>query len=143
MVKKIAVNKKYEHDPFYRYMMETPVIASVKTDYAITNINNIANNLNRNVDLLVKYLQLQLHSKCKYNKDTKAFIISTKITDIQIIDIIYMFCEELVLCKTCDNPETTIEINKNDIFLVCGSCGNTDKCKINNDKLKKYVILNC
>ena len=44
----------------------------------------------------------------------------------ELQSILTKYIETYVLCPTCGNPETTIEINKKKSSLTCDACGNTN-----------------
>jgi translation initiation factor 2 beta subunit (eIF-2beta)/eIF-5 len=40
---------------------------------------------------------------------------------------IYRYIQDFVLCKSCANPETTIEKRKKKSFMICAACGNQNE----------------
>jgi translation initiation factor 5 len=110
-------------DPFYRYKMQKVDTVQEKGSTILVNIIPIAKDLNRPVEDLLKFLKGKLNTSItdKHDKIKIKGIVNAE----KIQELIYEFINKFVLCKMCDNPETTMTNDK----LKCGACGN--KTEIN------------
>jgi len=109
------------NDPNYRYTMEPVMLSTKKTFYVFDNIDSICETLNRERELLLKYLKTYFGTSFIYKNDTA---MTTKpLTKETLQQAIYNFIDEFVLCRQCCNPETTLEVDKKrNVIMSCKAC---------------------
>lgn len=111
-----TTNKAIDNDPFYRYQMHKPHIIIERNNKVFSNINVIAKELNRDQKEIIKYIKSKNGISIVEKGDRT--ILPYKFEDKIILDSIYSFIEDHVLCKKCKLPETKI-INKK---MICSCC---------------------
>lgn len=119
------------NDAFYRYKMP-----AIETTYenknggttVITNIEAIATSLKRSSNVLCKYFQKKLSCNCRI-KDKGMLIIGNRTKD-ELQTILNNYINTYILCYTCGNPETEIEIKKKKSLMTCSACGETNQLKV-------------
>ena len=94
----------------------------------ISNIQQIANTLRRDVEHLLKYLLKELATPGDINR-SGLLILGSKIPASRINDKIKQYAHDFVLCSVCGKPDT--ELKKEGGFLVmrCSACGNKQNVK--------------
>lgn len=131
------------NDPFSRYRMPSICLKiegknnGIKT--IISNLSNIAKNLDRDPMHILKYFAYELGVQTNFKNGR--YILNGKFESHILQNIIHRFIENYVTCKLCGNPETVINSyrNRNKIEIKCNSCGFSD-FKHNNNKLSNYII---
>lgn len=123
---KINVNCEQKNDPHYRYKM-----SSVQLKFegqgngqrtVFQNINEIAQELNRDPEIIISYLVTVLGCKCITNKEGQYVLYGTHGKDT-VQDGVYSFISSFVLCQKCKNPETYYILEgKNDVRMKCNAC---------------------
>lgn len=129
------INIVPSHDIFFRYKMpEAELFIEHKQNgrTLLLNLNDISKALDRPNDMIIKYFQYELSIPI-IKKDNK-IIFPGIFEKSQINKIIQKFIREIVICGSCNNPETTINYKK--MQLNCKACGNFTKIKTN-EKLFK------
>lgn len=114
-------------DPFYRYKMEK--IQSkiegkgngIKT--VIVNLTSIANSLARPGAYVIKYFGFELGAQTNSNPADDRWIINGAHEASKLQDYLDGFITKFVLCKSCKNPETVVNIKDGNIILDCKACG--------------------
>lgn len=114
-------------DPFYRYKMEK--IQSkiegkgngIKT--VIVNLTSIANSLARPGAYVIKYFGFELGAQTNSNPADDRWIINGAHEASKLQDSLDGFITKFVLCKSCKNPETVVNIKDGNIILDCKACG--------------------
>jgi translation initiation factor 5 len=119
-------------DEHYRYKM-TPIAATqrssgngVKT--AVLNADTIARAIYRSSTCLIQWFSYALAAQSKAGQSTEQIVLNGKHSPADLQNSIYEFIDTFVLCPTCHNPETEIEIRTDagqKLFLHCNSCGNS------------------
>ncbi len=139
----INISPNHINDPFYRYKM-----SKINTKYEgqgngqrtiLLNIQNIANEINRNVLSILIYMTCLFGCKYIYNKENQYVLYGTYQSNI-IQKNIYNFIELFVLCYNCKNPETELK-NGN---LICKACSAISEIKVNKitEKILKLYLIN-
>lgn len=129
----IHIDPEAANDPFYRYKM-TPLHTVVRNGCTeLSNLEQVAREIDRDPDVLVKFFSQTLGCRAK-NK----YVLSGThlVADLQAH--LYRFIEELVLCPSCRNPETTFRGGKTSLVLMCRACGN--QC-VTSGRLKVEVAI--
>lgn len=129
--KKISIDKDKIDDPFCRYQMSEVILKDegfgngLRTVFV--NLEEIANELQRDKVMIMAYLSSVLGCKCITEKgDNMRWILYGRYTKEKIQECIYDFILACVLCTHCHKPETKMEIeNKNDVVLKCSVCSKT------------------
>jgi len=87
----------------------------------ITNIAAIAGYLRRPLDHLAKYLQKELATSGKIEKDR--LVLNTKLSSAKVNEKVQQYSKEFVICKECGKPDTEIIVEKGLKFKHCLACG--------------------
>lgn len=87
----------------------------------LSNLKQIGDLLKRPADHLFKYLLKEIAAPGVL-KEGRA-VIGTKASASKINEKIRKYAEELVLCKQCGKPETTLKKDGNFVKLTCQACG--------------------
>ena len=117
-----------DNDTFYRYKMPKIKIIQEKSNVMVlSNIGDICKALNRDIDDVIKFIKKkinqQLTIKNKGKKDEKIYTITSmdkNLFESKIIEYIYAYIQENVLCKKCNNPETVVNENNTKTCKACG-----------------------
>jgi translation initiation factor 5 len=136
---KINVNKEQINDPNYRYKMSEILLKYEGQGNGqrtiLLNINDIAQELNRDSDIITSYLVSILGCKCIINKEGQCVLYGTHGKDV-VQNGIYDFISLFVLCQNCKNPETYYIREKEDIVMKCNACPELSKIQMNKTTLK-------
>jgi len=97
----------------------------------ISNFLQIASNLRREVNHLLKYVLKELATPGEIKK-SGALILGTKVPASRINDKIRQYANEFVLCLECGKPDTQIVKEGELTYMKCTACGakNVVKAKI-------------
>jgi translation initiation factor 2 subunit 2 len=87
----------------------------------ITNFGTISSYLRRDMEHLSKFLQKELATSTKLDKDR--LILNTKLSSQKVNDKIMMYSKEFVICPVCSKPDTEIVIEKGIKSKHCLACG--------------------
>jgi len=87
----------------------------------LTNLQQIASYLRRDLDHLLKFLLKELATSGSI-KDNR-IILQRKITSQKINEKIQDYAKEFVICKECQKPDTEIQKDKGFTFVHCLACG--------------------
>ncbi|KTW28687.1 translation initiation factor eIF5 [Pneumocystis jirovecii RU7] len=134
------------NDSFYRYKM--PRLQSkiegrgngIKT--VIPNMSEIARALSRSPLYVTKFFGFELGAQTTTNTDADRYIVNGAHDAEKLQDLLDVFIQRYVLCKSCKNPETDIIILKNDkIVRDCKACGQRSDVP-HNAKLAGVILKN-
>jgi len=112
-------------DPGYRYKMHPLKVhvegkgKMVKT--ILDNIDLVAKDLERPTDYITKYFSYEL--SVQYQIKNKKHTLGSARSAEDLLRLLDVFIENLLLCETCNNPETVLCISKNQLALRCKACG--------------------
>ena len=97
----------------------------------ISNFLQIASNLRRDAEHLLKYVLKELATPGEI-KRSGALILGTKVPASRINDKIRQYANEFVLCFECGKPDTKMEKEDGLTYMKCTACGvkNVVKAKI-------------
>ena len=87
----------------------------------ISNFLQIASNLRRDVDHLLKYVLKELATPGEIKK-SGALILGTKVPASRINEKIRQYANEFVLCFECGKPDTTIIKEGELTYMKCIAC---------------------
>lgn len=87
----------------------------------ITNIMEIASYIRRPVDHLSKFLQKELATSGKMERDR--LILNSRLNSNRVNEKIELYVKEFVLCHECKKPDTEIISEGGIKFKHCLACG--------------------
>jgi len=87
----------------------------------LTNLQQIASYLRRDINHVLKYLLRELATSGKI--EGNRVILQTKIPSGKINDKIKSYIEEFVFCKECGKPDTELKKQGVFTFVHCLACG--------------------
>ncbi|GAB7360290.1 hypothetical protein MBLNU230_g8048t1 [Neophaeotheca triangularis] len=132
-------------DPFYRYKMEklrSKVEGKgngIKT--VITNLSNVADQLSRPPNYVIKYFGFELGAQTNIDPKDDRWIINGAHEASKLQDYLDGFIKKFVLCGSCQNPETVVNIKDGDIILDCKACGQRTHPDLRH-KLSGFILKN-
>ncbi len=87
----------------------------------ISNLKQIAKDLGRDADHLLKYLLRETATAGKFSRGRVIF--ASKISAKRLNDKIRKYASEFVFCSECGKPETQLIEEKGIAYLRCQACG--------------------
>lgn len=87
----------------------------------ISNLPEIAKNIGRPLELLVKYIEKQMATKGLI--EGNFVIFNTKLSATRMNERIQQFVDQFVICKECGKPDTKLSKDTGVFFLRCSACG--------------------
>jgi translation initiation factor 2 subunit 2 len=87
----------------------------------LSNLGQIADQLRRPIEHILKYLTKELASKAEYKQNYAIF--NAKIPSAKINEKIDAYVEAYVMCKQCARPDTTMTKNGSAWMISCQACG--------------------
>ena len=89
----------------------------------ISNFLQIANDLRRDADHMLKFVLRELATPGEIKK-SGSVIVGSKVPASRINDKIKQYANTYVFCYECGKPDTKIEKEGNLSFIKCTACGN-------------------
>lgn len=88
----------------------------------------------------LKFLGMELGAQSRYNPKIDKAVVNGAHTGSDLLSLLKKFINSFVLCSHCGNPETDLEVDKNEmIHLHCKACGLvTDVSPA--EKLYTYIV---
>jgi translation initiation factor 5 len=132
-------------DPFYRYKMERLQSKiegkgnGIKT--VVANLPSVAQSLARPPAYIIKYFGFELGAQTNTNPKDDRWIINGAHEASKLQESLDGFISKFVLCKSCKNPETEINIKDGRILLDCKACGQRTEADIR-QKLSGFILKN-
>jgi len=133
-------------DKFYRYRM--PILLTkiegkgngIKT--VIPNMSDVSRALSRPPAYPTKFFGCELGAQTSFDDKTDRYIVNGAHDATKLRELLDVFIEKFVLCKSCKNPETELIINKNeDVIRDCKACGERTIVDMRH-KLVTFIIKN-
>jgi translation initiation factor 2 subunit 2 len=87
----------------------------------LSNLVQIADQLQRPIEHMLKYLTKELAAKAEQKGQYTIF--NTKLQSSLINDKIQVYVEQFVYCKQCGRPDTTMTKNGPTWMILCQACG--------------------
>lgn len=87
----------------------------------ISNFSSICSTLRRESQQLIKFLQRELATPASL--DGPRLILGRKISASLINEKISRYCNDFVLCKECNKPDTQLSKEGRVMFMKCTACG--------------------
>lgn len=133
------------NDPFYRYKMP-PIQARVEgkgngIKTAVLNAADVARALNRPVAYIIKYFGFELGAQTSISVDKDRYLVNGAHQPSKLQDVLDGFINKFVLCGSCKNPETEIDITKDDLARGCKACGQSTLMDLRH-KLSLFILKN-
>jgi len=91
------------------------------TKTILTNVQQIADYVRRDINHFLKYLLRELATSGKI--EGNRVILQTKIPSMKINDKIKQYVEEFVICRECGKPDTQLIKQDKFMFVQCLACG--------------------
>jgi translation initiation factor 5 len=132
-------------DPFYRYKMERLQSKiegkgnGIKT--VVANLPSVAQSLARPPAYVIKWFGFELGAQTNTNPKDDRWIINGAHESSKLQDSLDGFISKFVLCKSCKNPETDINIKDGRILLDCKACGQRTQVDLRH-KLSGFILKN-
>ena len=89
----------------------------------ISNFLQIANDLRRDADHMLKFVLRELATPGEIKK-SGSVIVGSKVPASRINDKVRQYANTYVFCYECGKPDTKIEKEGNLSFIKCTACGN-------------------
>ena len=87
----------------------------------INNWHQVAANLGRKPEHLLKYVQKEMATPGEIIKDSVVF--GAKLSAGKMNEKVEQYANEFVLCPTCGKPETKLSREAGVYFMKCQACG--------------------
>ncbi|KAF9563196.1 hypothetical protein CPC08DRAFT_686753 [Agrocybe pediades] len=136
-------------DKFYRYRM--PLLTTkiegkgngIKT--VIPNMSDVARALSRPPTYTTKFFGCELGAQTTFDEKNDRYIVNGAHDANRLRELLDVFIEKFVLCKSCKNPETELVILKNgrqeNIIRDCKACGERTDVDMRH-KLTTFIVKN-
>ncbi len=89
----------------------------------------------------VKYFGCELGAQTKFDKKQGTSIVNGAHESGKLSELLEGFIKKYVQCYSCGNPETTIRIKKDFIFLKCKACGASSEVDMRH-RLNTFILKN-
>ena len=87
----------------------------------VTNFSQICSLLRRPQEQLLKYLQRELATPATV--EGPRLVLGRKISSSIINEKLERYCQDFVLCKECQKPDTQLIKEDRVLFMKCTACG--------------------
>ncbi|KAF9052471.1 hypothetical protein BDZ89DRAFT_976988, partial [Hymenopellis radicata] len=136
-------------DKFYRYRM--PLLTTkiegkgngIKT--VIPNMTDVARALSRPPTYTTKFFGCELGAQTSFDEKNERYIVNGAHDANRLRELLDVFIDKFVLCKSCKNPETELVILKagrsEDIIRDCKACGERTGVDMRH-KLTTFILKN-
>ncbi|KAG0280887.1 hypothetical protein BGZ95_008184 [Linnemannia exigua] len=145
-------------DPYYRYKMPAMEIRinpsrvrtnnpqkeaqTIPASTQLQNLPSIARALNRPLEYITKYLELELDLSGVHEDRQRWFkLCDAELSEQELMMVLDKFIRRFVLCFVCHNPETALTVFNTHIMKECGACGQSTKVD-RFSKLTRYILRN-
>lgn len=107
----------------------------------VANLPSVSASLARPPAYVIKYFGFELGAQTNTNPKDDRWIINGAHEASKLQDSLDGFISRFVLCKSCKNPETEINIKDGRILLDCKACGQRTQVDIRH-KLSGFILKN-
>ncbi|KAF9908349.1 hypothetical protein EC991_009901 [Linnemannia zychae] len=145
-------------DPYYRYKMPAMEIrinpsrvrtnnpqkeaTTIPASTQFQNLPSIARALNRPLEYITKYLELELDLSGVHEDRQRWFkLCDAELSEQELMMVLDKFIRRFVLCFVCNNPETALTVFQTHIMKECGACGQSTRVD-RFSKLTRYILRN-
>ena len=118
----IPINRAHNNDAFCRYKMHPLKISHTHGNTTLDNIVEVAADLNRPAEMLLKYLTKTIGTSL-----TPPCTLPGHRDKHQVASVLDKYIREFVMCQACGNPETAISVRKDRVKLTCQACGSSTR----------------
>ncbi len=87
----------------------------------VTNFKEIVDQLRRDQDMFLKYLQRELAVPASI--DGPRLVLNSKIKAALVNSKIELFAKDFVICKQCGKPDTQLQKHEGILVMKCAACG--------------------
>ncbi|RDB26347.1 putative eukaryotic translation initiation factor 5 [Hypsizygus marmoreus] len=136
-------------DKFYRYRM--PILNTkiegkgngIKT--VVPNMSDVARALSRPPTYTTKFFGCELGAQTSFDEKNDRYIVNGAHNAERLRELLDVFIDKFVLCRSCKNPETELVILKNgrneNIIRDCKACGERTDVDMRH-KLTTFILKN-
>jgi len=107
----------------------------------VANLSSVSQSLARPPAYVIKYFGFELGAQTNTNPTDDRWIINGAHEASKLQDHLDGFINKFVLCKSCKNPETDINIKDGRILLDCKACGQRTQVDLRH-KLSGFILKN-
>ena len=107
----------------------------------VANLSSVAQSLARPPAYVIKYFGFELGAQTNTNPTDDRWIINGAHEASKLQEHLDGFINKFVLCKSCKNPETEINIKDGRILLDCKACGQRSNVDLR-QKLSGFILKN-
>jgi translation initiation factor 2 beta subunit (eIF-2beta)/eIF-5 len=90
---------------------------------------------------ILKFFGCELGAQTNYDKNTGTSIVNGAHDSKKLCELLEAFIKKYVQCYSCGNPETTVKIKKEFIYLKCKACGYVSDVDMRH-KVNTFILKN-
>ena len=105
-----------------RWSLPEPKVRSEGNVTVYENFKNTVEILNREADLVLKFLQNEFGTSANIDDIGRARLTGSFSTD-RVFSVIKLFSQAYVICPDCGLPDTKLQEKNNSLMLHCEGCG--------------------
>lgn len=121
-------------------LLSAPLTVSPRSLFAVFLMRVLSSDSPFCADI-VKFFGCELGAQTKFDKASGTSIVNGAHETKKLEELLEGFIKRYVQCSSCNNPETTVKIRKDNIFLKCKACGATSDVDMRH-KLNTYILKN-
>ena len=115
--------------------------ANIVARTVVANLPSVAASLARPPAYVIKYFGFELGAQTNTNPKDDRWIINGAHEASKLQDSLDGFISRFVLCRSCKNPETEVNIKDGQIILDCKACGQRTQVDLRH-KLSGFILKN-
>tara|TARA_B000000460_G_C21314996_1_gene306058 strand:- start:137 stop:541 length:405 start_codon:yes stop_codon:yes gene_type:complete len=105
-----------------RWSLPEPKVRTEGNVTVYENFKNTVEILNREADLVLKFLQNEFGTSANIDDTGRARLTGSFSTD-RVFSVIKSFSQAYVICPDCGLPDTKLQEKNNSLMLHCEGCG--------------------
>ncbi|MEB3851840.1 MAG: translation initiation factor IF-2 subunit beta [Desulfurococcales archaeon] len=105
------------------FQLPDPQVLRIGNQTVIRNFREIAERLNRDPQLVARYLQRELATGGSYDPGSGQLVLNIKVSRRVLRQFLQLFVKTYVRCPTCGSTHTRLERRGRTWVLVCLACG--------------------
>ena len=105
-----------------RWSLPEPKVRPEGNVTVYENFKNTVEILNREADLVLKFLQNEFGTSANIDDTGRARLTGSFSTD-RVFSVIKSFSQAYVICPECGLPDTKLQEKNNSLMLHCEGCG--------------------
>jgi len=106
-----------------RFEMPRVQVVHVGSQTIIRNFREITNRINREPELVTRYLLKELATAGSYDPSSGTLKINIRVTASSLNTLLERFVKTYVICPTCGRPDTKLRKQGKVFILKCEACG--------------------